>query len=196
MLVDIGDWPAEGEPFEVPEGELDNGVEVEADAEESALSEGLYGDEEDGDQPLTDRITAIYGVSVEDEDGNPADNTWKIGLAEFVAGEEMDRYDGFWWSPDSQHVLFESFDTADEPTWYISDPANPETAATGRRYPRALTRNADVYLTVISLAFDENYRYAGITGNADVAWDREAYEYVAAVNWPVSYTHLTLPTKA
>ena len=80
-------------------------------------------------------------------------------------------------------MLFESFDTADEPTWYISDPANPETAATGRRYPRALTRNADVYLTVISLAFDENYRYAGITGNADVAWDREAYEYVAAVNW-------------
>ena len=192
MLVDIGDWPAEGEPFEVPEGELDNGVEVEADAEESALSEGLYGDEEDGDQPLTDRITAIYGVSVEDEDGNPAENTWKIGLAEFVAGEEMDRYDGFWWSPDSQHVLFESFDTADEPTWYISDPANPETAATGRRYPRALTRNADVYLTVISLAFDENYRYAGITGNADVAWDREAYEYVAAVNWQRGHDPLVL----
>nr|APO29944.1 Dipeptidyl peptidase IV (DPP IV) N-terminal region [uncultured bacterium] len=129
---------------------------------------------------------------MEDEDGNPADNTWKIGLAEFVAGEEMDRYDGFWWSPDSQHVLFESFDTADEPTWYISDPANPETAATGRRYPRALTRNADVYLTVISLAFDENYRYAGITGNADVAWDREAYEYVAAVNWQRGHDPLVL----
>mgnify|MGYP000544418270 FL=1 len=63
---------------------------------------------------LGDRITAVYGVSVEDEDGNPAENTWKIGLAEFVAGEEMDRYDGFWWAPDSQHVLFESFDTADE----------------------------------------------------------------------------------
>ena len=62
---------------------------------------------------LGDRITAVYGVSVEDEDGNPAENTWKIGLAEFVAGEEMDRYDGFWWAPDSQHVLFESFDTAD-----------------------------------------------------------------------------------
>ena len=68
---------------------------------------------------LGDRITAVYGVSVEDEDGNPAENTWKIGLAEFVAGEEMDRYDGFWWAPDSQHVLFESFDTADEPTCHI-----------------------------------------------------------------------------
>lgn len=141
---------------------------------------------------LGDRITAVYGVSVEDEDGNPAENTWKIGLAEFVAGEEMDRYDGFWWAPDSQHVLFESFDTADEPTWYISDPADPEKPADGRRYPRALTRNADVYLTVITLAFDENDRYAGITGNADVDWDREAYEYVAAVNWRRGHDPLVL----
>ena len=141
---------------------------------------------------LGDRITAVYGVSVEDEDGNPAENTWKIGLAEFVAGEEMDRYDGFWWAPDSQHVLFESFDTADEPTWYISDPAAPEKRADGRRYPRALTRNADVYLTVITLAFDENDRYAGITGNADVDWDREAYEYVAAVNWRRGHDPLVL----
>ena len=141
---------------------------------------------------LGDRITAVYGVSVEDEDGNPAENTWKIGLAEFVAGEEMDRYDGFWWAPDSQHVLFESFDTADEPTWYISDPADPEKPAAGRRYRRALTRNADVYLTVITLAFDENDRYAGITGNADVDWDREAYEYVAAVSWRRGHDPLVL----
>lgn len=141
---------------------------------------------------LGDRITAVYSVSVEDEDGNPAENTWKIGLAEFVAGEEMDRYDGFWWAPDSQHVLFESFDTADEPTWHISDPADPEKPAAGRRYPRALTRNADVYLTVITLAFDENDRYAGITGNADVDWDREAYEYVAAVNWRRGHDPLVL----
>ena len=141
---------------------------------------------------LGDRITAVYGVSVEDEDGNPAENTWKIGLAEFVAGEEMDRYDGFWWAPDSQHVLFESFDTADEPTWYISDPADPEKPDAGRRDPRALTRNADVYLTVITLAFDENDRYAGITGNADVDWDREAYEYVAAVNWRRGHDPLVL----
>lgn len=146
----------------------------------------------DWDAASTDRITAIYGVSVEDEDGNPAENTWKIGLAEFVAGEEMNRYDGFWWSPDSHHVLFESFDTADEPTWYISDPADPEHAAAGRRYPRALTQNADVYLTVISLAFDENNRYAGITANADVDWDREAYEYVAAVNWAEGHDPLVL----
>ncbi|KAB7788802.1 cytochrome C [Bifidobacterium cebidarum] len=201
MLVDIGDWTAStadshGEPdiAEEPAGDVADGVDVESDAMEEALSEGLYGEDSDDEpqRPFTDRITAIYGVSVEDEDGNPAENTWKIGLAEFVAGEEMNRYDGFWWSPDSRHVLFESFDTADEPTWYISDPADPEHAAAGRRYPRALTQNADVYLTVISLAFDENDRYAGITANADVDWDREAYEYVAAVNWAEGHDPLLL----
>ncbi|WP_055426713.1 S9 family peptidase [Bifidobacterium aesculapii] len=166
MLVDIGDWP----------------------------DEYIDDDDYDGDdyEPLDDRVTAIYGVAVEDEDGEPAENTWRIGLAEFVAGEEMDRYDGFWWSPDSRHVLFESFDTADEPTWFLSDPADPEHPAAGRRYPRALTRNADVYLTAITLAFDEDDRYMGITANADVAWDRESYEYVAAVSWTRGHDPLVL----
>ena len=211
MLVDIGDWPeldagvaggAADVLHEEPAGELSDGVDVESDAVEEALSEGLYGDadadididadEFEDEEPLADRITAIYGVSVEDEDGNPAENTWKIGLAEFVAGEEMNRYDGFWWSPDSRHVLFESFDTANEPVWYISDPANPEHPAEGRRYPRALTQNADVYLTAITLAFDDDGRYLGITANADVDWDRKAYEYVAAVSWTGEHDPLVL----
>lgn len=49
-----------------------------------------------------------------------------------------------------------------------------------------------MYLTVITLAFDENDRYAGITGNADVDWDREAYEYVAAVHWRRGHDPLVL----
>ena len=166
MLVDIGDWP----------------------------DEYIDDDDYDGDdyEPLDDRVTAIYGVAVEDEDGEPAENTWRIGLAEFVAGEEMDRYDGFWWGPDSRHILFESFDTADEPSWYISDPANPEHPADGRRYPRALTTNADVYLTLIEVDYDDDGRYAGIVANNDVDWDRESYEYVAAVSWSSGHDPLVL----
>jgi dipeptidyl-peptidase-4 len=170
MLVDIGEEPQPGD----------------------SLAEEPQPGEPQSEEPLSDRITPVYGVSVEDEDGNPAENTWKIGLAEFVAGEEMDRYDGFWWAPDSRHILMESFDTADEPTWYISDPADPEVAASGRRYPRALTRNADVYLTLVTLAFDGENRYAGITANAEVQWDREEYEYVAAVQWREHHDPLVL----
>lgn len=29
------------------------------------------------------------------------------GVADFLAGEEMDRYDGFWWSPDATRIAFE-----------------------------------------------------------------------------------------
>jgi dipeptidyl-peptidase 4 len=28
------------------------------------------------------------------------------GLADFIAQEEMDRYRGFWWSPDSKSIAF------------------------------------------------------------------------------------------
>ena len=146
---------------------------------------------EDGER-LDDRITAIYGVSVEDEDGNPVENTWKIGLAEFAAGEEMDRYEGFWWSPDSRHVLFETYDASPEPVWHLSDPADPTRPSRATRYPRALTANADVYLTLITLAYDADGRYIGITANADVEWDRASYEYVAAVSWTEGHEPLVL----
>src|SRR5260221_374022 len=37
-----------------------------------------------------------------------ASDTLTHGLAEFVAQEEMDRFSGFWWSPDSRLIAFES----------------------------------------------------------------------------------------
>ena len=176
MLVDIAPWPQE--PAEEPAGDVDDGVFVEADAMETALSEGLY----DHAPACLDSVGPIYGVCGEDDD---VENTWKIGLAEFVAGEEMDRYDGFWWGPDSRHILFEMFDTQYEPMWYISDPTHPDRPADGRRYPRALTQNADVYLTVGELLFDDrDGGYMGFSGGNPVRWDRGAYEYVAAVSWP------------
>ena len=44
---------------------------------------------------------------------------------------EMDRYEGFWWSPDSRALLVQSTDEEPEPLWYISDPRRPVQA--GRR---------------------------------------------------------------
>ena len=108
--------------------------------------------------------------------------TSRIGLAEFVAGEEMDRYEGFWWSPESDGLLFETFDAGDEPTWYLSDPANPETPAQARRYPRALTHNARVALHHAGFDFGSDGRTAGVEVR-DVAWDVRDVEYLAAVSW-------------
>lgn len=137
-----------------------------------------------------DDIGIVFGVCPVD-DG--AENTWKIGLAEFAAGEEMDRYDGFWWSPDSTQVLFETYDESPEPTWYISDPANPDRPAGGTRYPRALTANADVHLTLLALLLDESGRcHYGAGESTEVHWDRDTYEYVAAVNWRKGHEPLIL----
>ncbi|WP_348519628.1 alpha/beta fold hydrolase [Bifidobacterium sp. ESL0728] len=96
-----------------------------------------------------DRFSTVWSV------GNDPSGTLKIGLAEFVAGEEMDRYDGFWWAPDSRGLLFEMYDSSSEPMWYISDPAHPDKPAAGRRYARALTENAVVRLMLAHLEFGE-----------------------------------------
>ena len=112
----------------------------------------------------------------------PQNGEWKIGLAEFAAGEEMDRYDGFWWSPDSKYVLFETYDESPEPIWHLSDPANPTNPAQANRYPQALTANADVRLTLLELGYDSDNCCYGAIAN-EVQWDHESYEYLAAVSW-------------
>lgn len=124
----------------------------------------------------------VDGGTVSIVQSTEADETHRIGLAEFVAGEEMDRYEGFWWSPDSDALLVETFDSSAEPVWYISDPANPERPASPRRYPRALTHNADVRMAHVALAFDTLGHYEGAQVKP-VEWDRAGYEYLAAVSW-------------
>jgi dipeptidyl-peptidase-4 len=83
--------------------------------------------------------------------------TW--GLAEFVAGEEMGRFEGFWWSPVQR--------------WWIADPANPGHRPSETPYPAAGTPNSDVSLWLVSLE----------GGRTEVVWDRAAYEYLTRVNW-------------
>ena len=128
----------------------------------------------DDDCEIGDAISVVASI--------PQDGEWKIGLAEFAAGEEMDRYDGFWWSPDSKYVLFETYDESPEPIWHLSDPANPTNPAQANRYPQALTANADVHLTLLELGFDSDNCCYGAIAN-EVVWDRESYEYLAVVSW-------------
>ena len=128
----------------------------------------------DDDCEIGDAISVVASI--------PQDGEWKIGLAEFAAGEEMDRYDGFWWSPDSKYVLFETYDESPEPIWHLSDPANPANPARSNRYPQALTANANVQLTLLELGFDSDNCCYGAIAN-EVQWDHETYEYLAAVSW-------------
>lgn len=121
----------------------------------------------------TCEANAIFTVSADDR------ATMQAGLAEFAASEELDRYDGFWWSPDSRTLLVECFDSSPEPVWTISDPANPDHAGFQHRYPRALTENAVVDLFAVRLGDDG----LDVANTAMIDWDNVAYEYLASVTW-------------
>lgn len=77
------------------------------------------------------------------------------GLAEYVAAEEMDRHDGFWWSPDGEHIAFAEVDERGLVDYRIMHQGKPEVgglAQEDHRYPFAGTRNAKVRLGVVDLA--------------------------------------------
>ena len=104
-----------------------------------------------------------------------ASETLSHGTAEFVAQEEMGRYHGFWWSPDSQTLLFQETDESHVEVRWVADPLHPEIAPTKFFYPRAGTANAIVRLYLVS-------REAGKARS--VTWDSNAFPYLAHVAWP------------
>jgi dipeptidyl-peptidase-4 len=96
------------------------------------------------------------------------------GLAEFVAQEEMGRHSGFWWSPDSKSIAYEEADHTGVEQWFVADPLKPDQPPIPQYYPRPGKKNVSVRLGVKKLA-------GGDTVWVD--WDREKYEYLAAVKW-------------
>lgn len=133
---------------------------------------------------VVDVATGEAGVAYAVPRGERADV--RAGVAEFAAAEEMDRYDGFWWGPDSRTLLVERFDASPEPLWTISDPAHPERRGIDHRYPRALTRNAIVELYAVHLGDDR----LNAERTALVDWDNDTYEYLAVVRWGVGHMPL------
>lgn len=96
------------------------------------------------------------------------------GLAEFVAQEEMGRFSGYWWSPDSKFIAFEEADHEGVETWYVADPAKPDQKPLQQYYPRPGKKNVRVRLGIVPIAGGEPVW---------VDWDHKAYEYLASVRW-------------
>jgi len=102
-----------------------------------------------------------------------SNETVSWGNAEFIAAEEMGRFRGYWWSPDSQSIAACRVDVSPINIWYIADPAYPELPATEHRYPVAGTRNASVSLHIISVA-------TAVATPVELAGD---WEYLNTVSW-------------
>ena len=109
--------------------------------------------------------------------------TLSHGTAEFVAQEEMARFAGYWWSPDSQWLAYQETDEAEVEPRYIGDPLHPETPPLKFYYPRAGSANAKVRLGVIA-------RTGGPTRWID--WDVAHFPYLARVVWKEAGAPLSL----
>lgn len=99
------------------------------------------------------------------------------GIAEFIAQEEMDRSEGFWWSPDSRFLAYTEVDERHIPVYRIvhqgSDEVGPG-AQEDHRYPFAGQANAIVRLGVIDTATEGTTTWMD-TGDPD--------QYLARVHW-------------
>jgi len=116
------------------------------------------------------------------------------GLADFVAQEEMDRYRGFWWAPDSKGILLTRVDESHVPPYRISHQGRDSEEETfeDHRYPFAGKSNPKVQLGFVHVNRErirgEDMEVDGSETNewAQCMWfppPREATEYLARVSW-------------
>ncbi len=68
------------------------------------------------------------------------------GMADFNAAEELDRYRGMWWSPDSQYLYFTHVDETEMATWALPRDTAFSPHYQLQRYPVAGGTNASVFL--------------------------------------------------
>ena len=96
------------------------------------------------------------------------------GEAEFVAQEEMDRAEGYWWAPDDSRIAVERFDEA--PVGIVARAAigAEGTQVYEQRYPKAGTDNVLVDLYVMRPGGNEPVK-------VDLGPDRDIY--LARVGW-------------
>ena len=97
-----------------------------------------------------------------------------VAQAEFVAQEEMDRFRGYWWSPDSSELAYEVADATHVEKLFVGDPSDPTADAGPAPYPRPGHPNVDASLLVV-----------GVKGGkaTPVPWERQRYPYLAEVVW-------------
>ena len=95
------------------------------------------------------------------------------GLAEFIAQEEMHRFEGHWWSTDGRYLVFTRVDETRIPSTYRYEFTAAALLAVPQRYPYAGGINAAVELGVLDIA-TRAVRW--------IDWRRAPDDYLARVN--------------
>ncbi|MBO9710939.1 MAG: S9 family peptidase [Caulobacter sp.] len=97
-----------------------------------------------------------------------------FGTSEFVAQEEMDRFTGYWWSPDDRLVAYTRVDESGVDIIPRADIGPGGATVVEQRYPRAGRPNAVVDLFVQDIATGKTIQIE-LGANKDI--------YVARVDW-------------
>jgi len=101
------------------------------------------------------------------------------GLAEFIAQEEMGRFSGYWWSPDSKYIAYQETNAKGVEIWHVADPLHPEQPPTPFFYPRPGKANVHVRLGVVAVEHEREE-----CPTQWIEWDTARYPYLATVRWP------------
>lgn len=132
------------------------------------------------------REHALYGMKIEDQKeirlSPPPSDGLGYGEAEFVAQEEMDRFDGFWISPDGSKVVYQETDERHIPVYPIVHQGDTDWNVETHRYPFAGKANAHVKLGVVQTTGGETKWLQLLPG--------EGEQYVGRVHWESPSTFL------
>jgi dipeptidyl-peptidase 4 len=99
--------------------------------------------------------------------------TLNNGLADFIAQEEMHRYEGYWFSPDGRHLVYAKVDSSPIDLSHRFEFDADSLRLYPQRYPYAGADNAHVRLFVIGLE-DGSHR--------ELSWQVEDDDYLARVD--------------
>ncbi len=98
----------------------------------------------------------------------------KMGMAEFVAQEEMDRMTGYWWAPDESKLAFTKVDESPVEQVTRSEIYADEVKMIQQRYPFAGNNNVLIELGIVQLA-DNTVKWVDLGKNNDI--------YIPRVKW-------------
>ncbi|KAG5233720.1 dipeptidyl aminopeptidase [Salix suchowensis] len=111
-------------------------------------------------------------------------NTVTHGLAEYIAQEEMDRKNGYWWSLDSKFIAFTQVDSSEIPPFRIMHQGKSSVGSEAQEdhpYPFAGASNVKVSLGVVSVHGDSITWMNLLCGGTEEPDNED--EYLARVNW-------------
>ncbi|XP_015573216.2 dipeptidyl aminopeptidase 4 isoform X1 [Ricinus communis] len=111
-------------------------------------------------------------------------NTVTHGLAEYIAQEEMDRKNGYWWSLDSKFIAFTQVDSSGIPLFRIMHQGKSSVGLESQEdhaYPFAGASNVKVRLGVVSIA-GGSITWMDLVCGGTEELDNED-EYLTRVNW-------------